>query len=242
MLAGRIREEQVAALLQRNNAVIRRIDGGHANPRRVEGEPWYRELVAAHPTIRAEWDAFEAAGGDLPLIEETLGRPDQNEGAPWRLAPLVFKGGPADTIGAHFPRTVAALLRVPHLRSASWSVLGAGGWIPEHRGPNGGCLRMLVAVDAEGARLTVDGTEAPFRDGEATVFDDTFLHSVRNDGDRRRVVLLCDLTRPVRGPWRWPNRGVQRALHALTPAYREALERGAENFRRRNPTLSPPGR
>ena len=230
----------MSTVLSRNNAVIRRVDGRLDNPRPIDAEPWYERLVAAHPEIRAEWDGFEAAGGDLPLIEETLGRPDQNQGASWQLAPLLYLGKPVDAIGPYFPRTIHALNQVPHLRSACWSVLGPGGWIPEHVGPNGGCLRLLIAVDAEGARLTVNGRDAQFRNGAATLFDDTFPHAVRNDDPRRRVVLLCDLTRPIAGPWYWPNRAVQRSLHLLTPSYRDATTQGAANFRRRNAALPPP--
>jgi len=230
--------EWMPALLERNNAIIRRVDPQPDNPRRIEHEHWYRDLVAAHDDIRREWDAFEAAGGDMPLIEETLGRPDQNEGSYWKLGPLVYLGRPVEMIGPQFPKTVDALKRIPGLRSAAWSELGPGGWIPEHVGPNGGCLRLLVAVDAEGARLTVNGTEAPFRNGEGTLFDDTYPHAVRNIEARRRVILLCDLTRPVPGLWYWPNRAVQRMLHLFTPAYRSGIKNGVAHFRRRNPQLA----
>ena len=232
----------VARLLDWNNARIRRVDGGHPNPRQVQHEAWYHELVAAHPRIRGEWDAFVAAGGDIPLIEQTLGHPDQNEGSYWKMTPFVNLGQGVKALQPVFPQTIDALRRVPGLRSASWSVLGPGGWIPEHVGPNGGCLRMLLAVDAEDATLRVGGVENHFSDGQAVLFDDTVPHAVNNVGSRPRVVILGDLLRPVPASARWHNRAVQRTLHSMTPAYRGCAARGAEQFVRLNPDLASAAR
>jgi beta-hydroxylase len=222
-------------MLERNNARVRRADSGQPNPRSVADEAWYRDLVAAHPAIRAEWDAFTADGGDLPLIEDTLGAPDQNQGSYWKMVVLVAQRRPIPPLSAVFPRTTEAMLAVPGLRSACWSVLGPGGWIPEHTGPNAGCLRMLVGVDCGDASLTVSGSEARFADGEATLFDDTEPHAVTNPGDRPRVLLLCDLTRPVPGIAGLRNHGVQRLLHTMTPAYRGSAKRGSSHFATLNP-------
>ena len=76
-------------MLERNNERVRRVDVLHPNPRQVSDDAWYQDLVAAHGSIRSEWDAFIDGGGDLPLIEETLGAPDQNEGSYWKMAVLL---------------------------------------------------------------------------------------------------------------------------------------------------------
>ena len=113
------------------------------------------------------------------------------------------------------------------MRSACWSVLGPGGWLPEHVGPNAGCLRLLVGVDCGDATISVSGAEAPFCDGEGTLFDDTQPHAVSNPGARPRVLLLCDLNRPLPGWFGRRNQAVQRVLHTMTPAYRGAAVRSS---------------
>lgn len=227
----------VARLLEWNNREILPLDADKPNPRPVSGEPWYEALVAAHPRIRAEWDRFTAAGGQLPLIEDALGEPDQNQGSYWRMTTFVNLGRGVPAVAHTFPEAIRAMGQVPGLRSASWSVLGPGGWIPEHVGENGGCLRLLVAVDADDATLQVSGVEQRFRDGEAALFDDTQPHAVRNDSDRPRVVILGDLLRPLPGLLGWRNRLVQRTLHTMTPAYRNAAARGGELFTSMNADL-----
>ena len=37
-----------------------------------------------------------------------------------------------------------------------------------------------------------------WRDGQDILFDETFIHSVRNDTDEVRVILFCDVARPMR--------------------------------------------
>jgi len=227
----------VARLMDWNNARVRTVDDGHPNPRPVESERWHRRLIEDHPTIRAEWDEFARAGGDIPLIEETLGRPDQNEGSYWKMVPFITRARPVPTLERFFPATTTAFLRIPALQAACWSVLGPGGHIPEHVGLNAGCLRLLVPVDAEMAAITVGGHQTRFRDGHGVLFEDIVPHEVRNEGDVPRVVVLCDLIRPVKGVARVHNRVTQWAQFSLTPGYRDCALRGAEHFARRNADL-----
>ena len=59
------------------------------------GLAWYESLTTSYPEMRREWKDFTRAGGDLPLIEEVLGFPDQNQGSYWKLAPIVSQGRPS---------------------------------------------------------------------------------------------------------------------------------------------------
>jgi beta-hydroxylase len=47
-------------------------------------------------------------------------------------------------------------------------------------------------------RLTVDGTSRVWTNGGHLLFDDTYVHEVRNLCDRPRIVLFCDVERPMR--------------------------------------------
>ena len=80
-----------------------------------------------------------------------------------------------------------------------------------------GSLRLhlgLVTPGDERCRLYVDGVQYVWRDGEAIVFDETYIHSAVNDWDQSRVILFCDIERPLRTPvMRALNRFVTR--HAV---------------------------
>jgi beta-hydroxylase len=48
------------------------------------------------------------------------------------------------------------------------------------------------------------------------LFDETFIHSAENKTDVTRIILFCDIERPLRTPWmrainRWVSRNVIRA-------------------------------
>jgi beta-hydroxylase len=64
----------------------------------------------------------------------------------------------------------------------------------------------------------------PYHDGVGILFDDTEDHEAWNRGPAPRVTLFCELVRPVHGPARLANAGVQRLL-ALDPRYRRAPRR-----------------
>ena len=68
----------------------------------------------------------------------------------------------------------------------------------------------LATPESDECRLTADGVERAWRDGEDFVFDKTYLHRVANDTPRGRLVLLCDVERPLR--WSWA-RGLVRMLN-----------------------------
>lgn len=224
-------EQALGRVVTWNNDQVRRhaSDRFDANPRPLAGVGWNAKLEAAFPAIRAEWDAFVAAEGRLPRIEDVIAEDQGNEG-PWRAGLLISRGRPATELAALFPQTVEALASVPDLYSALWSVLEPGSRIPDHVGPNAGMLRYHLGVDCpDGAFLEVEGRTVPYRDGEGILFDDTAVHAAWNDADRSRVTLFCELVRPVDGPRRFANLGVQR-LMSLDPRYRRAVARADEWF------------
>lgn len=189
-------------------------------------------MVVEYPVIRAEWDHFVAGGGRLPRIEELLLESQGNDGD-WRAGLLMSRGRPCGPLTPSFPRTVAALGRVPGLRSALWSVLEPGTELPEHTGPNAGMLRYHLGVRCgERAAVRIGDVVVPYRDGEGVLFDDTEPHAAWNRGTTSRVTLFCEIERPL-PPWpRWSNRSVQ-ALISLDPRYRKAPERATEWHRSR---------
>jgi beta-hydroxylase len=111
------------------------------------------------------------------------------------------------------PKTVALVRSVPTVRAALFALLPAGGKLTEHRDPYAGSLRYhlgLVTPNSDACRIFVDGESYAWRDGEDVVFDETYIHRAENRTDVDRIILFCDVARPVRTP-------VMRALdHVLS--------------------------
>ncbi|MND38618.1 Aspartyl/Asparaginyl beta-hydroxylase [compost metagenome] len=77
--------------------------------------------------------------------------------------------------------------------NAGFSRLRPGTVIEPHTGYSSDVLRLHFGLDCPaGASITVGGETRAWRDGEFLLFDDTLLHSARNDGDRDRLILLVD--------------------------------------------------
>jgi beta-hydroxylase len=219
-------DRAVGAMVRWNDGAVRRADGHRSARYDVEGETWYRELRARHAAIRAEWDDFVASGRSLPLIDDLLGGYQGHDGDWWRAAPLVARARPVPGVADRFPVATQALLAVPGLMSAMWSVMAPRTGLPEHEGTNAGALRLLFSVDGgPDAVLGLEGDEIAFVDGQGIVFDDTAPHWSWNAGTRPRVLLLCDILRPLPAPQRWANVVVQHAHHLAIPRYRRIAKR-----------------
>jgi beta-hydroxylase len=114
------------------------------------------------------------------------------------------------------PRTVALLRDVGSVKAALFAELPAGAKLNPHRDPFAGSLRYhlgLVTPNDDRCRIWVDGQPYSWRDGQAVVFDETYIHWVRNDTDQNRLILLCDIERPMKYRWaqavnRWLGRNV----------------------------------
>jgi beta-hydroxylase len=225
----------VSRLVAANNRRIRRVDADAPNPRPIDGEAWYADLRAARTRIRAEWDAFEAADGRLPLIEDLFGTDQGNVGSWWRLGPMISRRRPLPPLADLFPDTVEALLRVPGLLSAVWSVFGPGTELPPHTGENAGSLNFLLGVRCPaGAGHEIEGVAVDLAEGDLVVFDDNLEHAAWNRSDEPRVLVIGDLLRPLPRSADRANRGVQFALHHLTPRYQRSAAVTAELHRALN--------
>ena len=57
-----------------------------------------------------------------------------------------------------------------------------------------------MTPNSDDCRIYIDGTPYSWRDGQAVIFDETYIHSVNNDTDSTRLILFCDIDRPIRNP------------------------------------------
>ena len=57
--------------------------------------------------------------------------------------------------------------------------------------------------------IVVDGENYFWRDGEGVVFDETYIHFAENKTDQTRLILFCDVERPL-------NSGIMTAINRFT--------------------------
>ncbi len=78
-----------------------------------------------------------------------------------------------------------------------FSCLDPGSRVAPHQGPTSVRLRCHLALDVPaGCGIRVGGVTRTWEEGRCLVFDDSFVHEVWNDSDRRRIVLVLDLWHP----------------------------------------------
>lgn len=114
------------------------------------------------------------------------------------------------------PRTVKLLNSIPGIKAAMFASLPPGARLVQHRDPYAGSLRYhlgLVTPNDPGCYIEVDGQRYHWRDGEVVMFDETYIHHAENTTQQQRVILFCDVERPLFGaPLRWLNRFFARVV------------------------------
>ncbi len=179
-----------------------------------------RELEAQWETIRDEAEALAA----LRRIKASEMNDDAGFNSffkhGWKRFYLKWYEESPRSAALYCPRTVELLQRVPCIKGALFAELPPGAELKRHRDPYAGSLRYHLGLSTpndDRCRIWVDGEPYSWRDGAAVVFDETFIHWVRNDTDRSRLILLCDVERPLR--FRWAE-AVNRAFarHVMTAA------------------------
>jgi beta-hydroxylase len=102
------------------------------------------------------------------------------------------------------PKTVALLKQVPEVKAAMFTELPPGARLNEHRDPYAGSLRYHLGLSTpndDRAFINVNTEPYSWRDGEGVMFDETYIHWALNDTDKTRIILLCDVERPMKYKW-----------------------------------------
>jgi beta-hydroxylase len=116
------------------------------------------------------------------------------------------------------PRTVALLESIPSVNGSMLTILPPGGRLTRHADPLACSLRYHLGLQTpndDACFINVDGQTCSWRDGEALLFDETFLHYAENETDRPRLILMCDVERPMSFAGRLVN-CFYKALASLT--------------------------
>ena len=151
----------------------------------------------------------------------------------WKRFYLKWYDAPQPSAEALCPKTVELLSQVPSVHGAMFATLPPGGRLGAHRDPFAGSLRYHLGLrtpNSDDCWIEVDGGRYSWRDGEAVVFDETYVHTALNATDVTRLILFCDIERPLWGPAAAVNRWVMRHIMRATATQNVEGERvGAIN-------------
>lgn len=121
----------------------------------------------------------------------------------WRSIYLKKIGKINDEIKTFFPNTIK-LLNEDQIHNAFFSILDPGVEIPPHFGYYKGYLRYHLGIvipnndtnkNNDKAYIICGGEKYVWKEKEGIVFDDMFLHYVKNPTNKTRVILYIDIKR-----------------------------------------------
>jgi len=98
-------------------------------------------------------------------------------------------------------QTIKIIKEIPEIKAAMFAVLPAGSELLQHRDPYAGSLRYhlgLITPNSEKCHIVVDGQSYAWKDGDDVLFDETYVHYAENKTDIDRIILFCDVERPVK--------------------------------------------
>ena len=116
------------------------------------------------------------------------------------------------------PKTTELLRGIPEVKAAMFAELPDGAKLGRHRDPYAGSLRFhlgLATPNDDRCFIEVDGQRYSWRDGQGIVFDETFIHYAENRSGENRLILFCDIERPMKTRWaQWLNHWLGRHVVA----------------------------
>jgi beta-hydroxylase len=127
----------------------------------------------------------------------------------WTSFYIKWYGHPLPSAARLCPKSAALLESVPTVRGALFANLPAGAFLGRHRDPFAGFVRYHLGLDtpnSDACWISVDGERRSWRDGEVMIFDETYVHEAANETSKDRLILFCDVERPVAAPIRPINR------------------------------------
>ncbi|WP_235088527.1 aspartyl/asparaginyl beta-hydroxylase domain-containing protein [Chromobacterium sp. Beijing] len=134
----------------------------------------------------------------------------------WKRFYLKWYDQPHPSAAKLCPYTTALLEGIPTVKAAMFASLPPGSRLVRHRDPFAGSVRFhlgLSTPQSEACYIEVDGERYSWRDGEAVLFDETYLHHAENATKHQRIILFCDIERPMRFRLAaWFNRRLSRLL------------------------------
>ncbi len=167
-----------------------------------------REDFPELETLRDNAAAIREEGLAL-MAHARMKAPDQKDDAGfnsfaksgWKRFYLKWYGDAHPSAERLCPRTTQLLRGIPSVSAAMFATLPPGAVLNPHKDPYAGSMRYhlgLVTPNDDRCYIEVDGQTYSWRDGEGVIFDETFIHTAENQTDVERLILFCDVARPMR--------------------------------------------
>ena len=177
------------------------VPGLEAQPVHDPARFWFTGyLEEQYPLIRAEIERVLDSPADpvRPTLEDRW----LTRAGSWKQAHLFRDGRWQERACARFPVTAAIVAEIPEVTTLSPGVvmisrLSPGTRIMPHCGSTNAVLRVHLGITVPtGVSIRVAGQELGWQEGKCLIFDDSYEHEVRHEGDRDRVVLILDMAHP----------------------------------------------
>jgi beta-hydroxylase len=157
--------------------------------------------------LRRHADVIRAEGLAL-MAHAKMKSPDQKDDAGfnsfaksgWKRFYLKWYGDAHPSARRLCPRTTELLASIPNVSAAMFTALPPGAVLNPHKDPYAGSMRYhlgLLTPNDDGCYIEVDGKPYSWRDGQDVIFDETFIHKAENRTDVERLILFCDVERPM---------------------------------------------
>lgn len=125
----------------------------------------------------------------------------------WKRFYLKWYGDAHPSAERLCPITTKLVNSIPCVKAAMFAELPSGSHLGKHRDPYAGSVRYHLGLSTpndEQCFIEVDGVRRSWHDGESMIFDETFVHWAKNDTEQTRIILFCDIERPMK--WRWAQK------------------------------------
>ncbi|HGH4408809.1 TPA: lipid A hydroxylase LpxO [Yersinia enterocolitica] len=204
---------------------------------RVPGTPYLKQdLFPELGVLRDNWLKIREEGKALMEVQQIKASDKYNDAGfnsffktGWKRFYLKWYEDSHPSAMTLCPHTTTLLKGLPSVKAAMFAELPDGSRLPRHRDPYAGFLRYhlgLITPNDDRCFIDVDGTTYSWRDGEGVLFDETYIHYAENQSGQDRLILFCDIERPMRYRWaQWVNHWLGRNLMSAATAPNEEGDR-----------------
>lgn len=159
---------------------------------------WVQLLESNWPVIKTELENFLAGNQQrlVPYFNEEMVSARKS----WKALSFMFWTLRFKENSDQCPQTMALLQKIPHLVSASISLLEPHTQIKPHRGDTNGIIRchlgLVIPAALPHCGFQVGDEQRSWEEGKLLLFNDAARHLAWNNTDQRRLILLLDVIRP----------------------------------------------
>ena len=162
------------------------------------------DVIREEALALLEQDIYASVGKEGAISHNDVGfRTFHKYG--WRKFYINWYGYQHPSAARLCPKTQSVLAEIPQVNGAMFTILPPGGKLTRHTDPLACSLRYHLGISTPNSSdcfISVDGEHLVWEDGKAFIFDETLVHYVKNNTNQSRLILMCDVERPMYFPGR----------------------------------------